>query len=522
MPRLRVATFATGVLAGGIMLAGCTLAPAYRRPVLPVPTAYPTAAADSGESARSAADIGWREFFGDVRLQGLIAMALVNNRDLRVALLNVENARAQYRIQRSQLLPTLDASATEDAAHSAAALTTPGLPATTHEFSATVGLSAYELDLFGRLRSLNAQALETYFGTVEARRSTQLTLVAEVAGDYLNLAADQELLALARDTVRSQDESYQLTVREAALGFASELAVRQAQTPVETARYDEARYSSLVAQDRDALELLVGAALPDALLPPSLTEAVRAMALNGNLPEGLPSDLMQQRPDVAEAEHTLRAANANIGAARAAFYPAVTLTSSGGTESLGLSGLFKSGSSTWSFAPQISLPIFAGGRNRANLDSATISRDIDVAKYEHAIQTAFREVADALAQRSQYGRQLSAQESLVEATGESHRLAESRFQHGADTYLNVLDAQRSLYSAQQTLITTQLGQASNLVTLYKALGGGLNEHSPPPSAARTLAPPALSFAQPRHQTERRPGLLTRRWVDGSSNDGISR
>jgi multidrug efflux system outer membrane protein len=486
---LRVGPLAVGFLAGGI-LAGCTLAPAYDRPALPVPTAYPSAAADLSVAASPAPDIGWREFFGDERLQGLIALALANNRDLRVALLNVDNARAQYRIQRSELLPTIDATGSEDASHSPAALTTPGLASTTHEFSATIGISAYELDLFGRLRSLNAQALETYFGTEEARRSAQLTLVAEVAGDYLNLAADQELLALAEETFRSQNESYQLTVREAALGFASDLAVRQAQTPVETARYDEARYSSLVQQDRNALQLLVGAPLPDALLPPGLTEALKAIALNGNLPADLPSDLMQRRPDVAEAEHTLRAANANIGAARAAFFPSVTLTSSGGTESLGLSGLFKSGSGAWSFAPQISLPIFAGGRNRANLNSAEISRDIDVARYEHSIQTAFREVADALAQRSQYGRQLSAQNALVEATGESHRLAEARFQHGADTYLNVLDAERSLYSAQQTLISTQLGRASNLVTLYKVLGGGLNEHSRPPAVARSAAPTA--------------------------------
>lgn len=490
--RLRAAMLGIGVWVGSL-LAGCTLAPAYHRPELPVPITYPDAAASPVESATPASDIGWRDFFGDERLQDLIQMALVNNRDLRVALLDVENARAQYRIQRSELLPTIDASGSEDASHSPAALTTPGLPATTHELSASVGLSSYELDLFGRLRSLNAQALETYLGTQEARRSAQLSLVAEVAGDYLSLAADQELLALARETFRSQNESYQLTVREAALGFASDLAVRQAQTPVETARYDEARYSSSIAQDRNALQLLVGAPLPDSLLPTSLGEALKAMALNGNLPADLPSDLMRRRPDVAEAEHTLRAANANIGAARAAFFPAVTLTSSAGTESLGLSDLFKSGSGAWSFAPQISLPIFTGGRNRANLDSARISRDIDVAKYEHAIQTAFREVADALAQRSQYGQQLSAQEALVEATSESHRLADARFQHGTDTYLNVLDAERSLYSAQQTLITTQLGQASNLVTLYKALGGGLNEHSQAPSVALGAAPPAPSF-----------------------------
>lgn len=481
--RLRVATIAIGLLVNSL-LGGCTLAPAYHRPVLPVPAVYPSGAgAEFTQSAIPAADLGWREFFGDERLQSLIAMALSNNRDLRVALLNVENTRAQYRIQRSELLPTLAASGNENASHTPAALTTPGFPSTTHEFSATLGLSAYEVDLFGRLRSLSSQALETYLGTEEARRSTQLSLVAEVANSYLNLAADQDSLAFARDTFRSQHASYELTVREAALGFASELTVRQAQTPVETARSDEARYSSLVAQDRNALELLVGASIPDTLLPKGLTEALKAIALQGDLPAGLPSDLLQRRPDVAQAEHTLRAANANIGAARAAFFPTVSLTSSGGSESLELSGLFKVGSSVWSFAPQISLPIFSGGRNRANLDSATISRDIDIAKYEHTIQSAFREVADALAQRSQYGQQLSAQQALVEATSESHRLADARFQHGADSYLNVLDAERSLYSTQQTLIATQLGQASNLVTLYKVLGGGLNEHSHQPASA---------------------------------------
>jgi multidrug efflux system outer membrane protein len=295
-------------------------------------------------------------------------------------------------------------------------------------------------------------------------------------------------LTLARETLRNQSESYELTVREASLGFASDLAVRQAQTPVETARYDEARYTSLVAQDRNSLQLLVGASIPDELMPDGLAHALSAIALNGNLPAGLPSDLIQRRPDILESEHTLRAANANIGAARAAFFPSVSLTTTDGTESLQLSGLFKGGSGTWSFAPQISLPIFAGGRNRANLDSAEIDRKIDVARYEQAIQVAFREVADGLAERSQYGRQVSAQQALVEATSEAHRLADARFKHGADTYLNVLDAERSLYSAQQTLISTQLGQATNLVTLYKSLGGGLQERTQVPT------PPPLALA----------------------------
>ncbi len=466
----------------GFAISACTLAPTYHRPAMPVAASYP--ATDSAASAadgtadtahRAASDIGWQEFFGDARLQQLITMALANNRDLRVAALNVANSQAKYRIQRASLLPAVNASANETASHTPAALTTPGFPSTIHEFSATLGLSSYEIDLFGRLRSLSAQALETYFATEQARRSTRLSLVAEVATDYLNLAADQESLTLARDTLRSQSESYELTRREATLGFASDLAVRQAQTPVETARVDVARYTGLVAQGRNALELLVGASISDDLWPRGLHSALDALALDGNLPAGLPSDLLQRRPDILEAEHTLQAANANIGAARAAFFPSVTLTASGGSESLQLSDLFKGGSAVWSFAPQISVPLFAGGRNRANLKSAEVSRDIEVANYEHSIQSAFREVADALAQRAQYGQQLTAQAALVDATSDSHRLANARYRKGADSYLNVLDSERSLYSAQQTLISTQLAQASNLVTLYKALGGGIKE-----------------------------------------------
>lgn len=464
-------------LSAAFASAGCTLMPAYHQPALPVPNHYsdPRDAAPPAQATTAAADIGWRDFFGDERLHALIAMALQSNRDLRIAVLTVEKSRAQYRIQRADLLPTLQGSGNESVAHTPRELTTPGFPSTTHEFSATVGLNAYEIDLFGRIRSLSAQALESFYATEAAQRSTQLTVVAEVASSYLNLAADQEQLALAQETLRSQTESYDLTARQATLGFASDLAVRQAQTPVETARYDEARYTSQIAQDRNALELLIGQGIPVALLPGNLRETLQGLALKGQLPPGLPSELLRRRPDILEAEHDLRAANANIGAARAAFYPTVSLTASGGTESLELSGLFKGGSGVWSFAPQISVPIFAGGRNRANLDSVKATAQIDVAKYEQAIQTAFREVSDALAQRSQYGRQLTAQETLVEATGEARRLADARFTHGVDTYLAVLDAERSLYGAQQTLINTQLAQATNLITLYKALGGGIRE-----------------------------------------------
>ena len=494
-PPPALASFRVLAVPMAVAMTACTLAPAYQRPAPPVAATYPTrdsTPADAGAARASAPPVGWRDFFADPRLQALIATALTNNRDLRVATLNVANSQAKYRIQRAQILPAFNASGGESASHTPTAITSPGLPATTHEFSATLGLSAYEIDLFGRLRSLNAQALETYFATEEARRGAVLSLVAEVASDYLSLAADRDSLSLARDTLRSESESYDLTRRQQMLGFASELTVRQAQTVVETARADVARYSSLVAQGSNALELLLGTSLPEDLLPQGLHVALPAIALDGHLPAGLPSDLLQRRPDIAQAEHTLRAANANIGVARAAFFPSVSLTASGGSESLELSSLFKPGSGAWSFAPQVTLPLFAGGRNRANLQSAQISRDIDVASYEHAIQVAFREVADALAQRAQYTEQLSAQVALVDATAASRQLAQARFDKGADSYLNVLDAERSLYSAQQTLITTRLDQASNLVALYRALGGGLQAHAAAPEASTAKSPSGMT------------------------------
>jgi multidrug efflux system outer membrane protein len=463
-----------------VSLAACTLMPRYQRPAAPVPSsypAYPEAHAGTPESpGLAAADTGWYEFFADDRLRALLSLALANNRDLRVAALNVEQSRAQYRIQRSALLPSVDAGASVDDSRTPPALAVPGEPSITREYSASVGVSGYEIDLFGRLRSLKRQALETYLGTEQARRSTQLSLIAEVAGDYLALAADQQLLQLARSTLESQTDSYDLTVREAALGYASDLTLRQAQAPVETARADVARYRVQVEQDRNALQLLLGAPLPVELWPGDFDAVIAAVGVHGALPEGLPSDLLERRPDVLEAEHSLRAANANIGAARAAFFPSITLTASGGTESAALSGLFAAGSGAWSFAPQLTLPLFAGGHNRSNLDSARIGREIDVAQYEKAIQSAFREVADALAERAWFDSQLAAQRSMVAADGEAYRLADVRFRRGVDSYLNVLDAQRSLYSAQQSLISTQLNGASNLVTLYKALGGGLHEH----------------------------------------------
>jgi multidrug efflux system outer membrane protein len=468
----------------------CTMIPAYQRPALPVPEHYPasvgvasgsvpsTPASDAQgvSGAQAAADIGWREFFTDDRLRQLIALALDNNRDLRVAVLDIEQSRAEYRIQRAGLLPDIEATAGADSVRTPQSIAAPGLPAVTRDYSVGVGVSAYEIDLFGRLRSLTAKARETLLATEEARRNVQISLVAEVAVDYLALAIDRQHLKLAEDTLHSQSESYELTRREAEIGAASDLSLREAQTTVQTAKVDVARYTGQIAQDVNALNLVVGAVIPQELQPQGLDDALHALDPASELPVGLPSVLLERRPDVLEAERTLQAANANIGAARAAFFPSITLTASDGTASNALSGLFAAGSRAWTFAPQVTLPIFTGGRNRANLASARAAHDISVAKYEHSIQTAFREVADGIALRESLKGELTAQQDLVTASGEAYKLSDARFRKGVDSYLNALDSQRALYTAQQNLLGVELSRMSNLVTLYQALGGGWLEH----------------------------------------------
>lgn len=450
-----------------LMLAGCsTLAPDYQRPAAPVAGQW---ADGSGGSGVAAADIAWRDFFQDERLRALIAQALANNRDLRVAVLNIDRARAQYQIRRAELLPNVGLSAGESSQRLPADLSSTGKPMISRSASVGVGFSVYELDFFGRVRSLKDQALQQFFATEEARRSAQISLIAEVANAYLSLAADRERLQLAQNTHESQKASYALNKKRFDLGAASELDLRQAQTSVEAARVSLAQLTSQVALDRNALTLLVGRPLDDAELPEGPLAEVGAVE---ELPAGVPSEVLQKRPDILQAEHLLQAANANIGAARAAFFPSITLTASAGTASSQLEGLFKAGSGTWSFAPQINLPIFSGGRNVANLEAAKVDRKIQLASYEKAIQSAFREVSDALAQRSTLGEQLDAQTSLVEAIAATHKLSEARYQQGVASYLNVLDSQRSLYAAQQNLIATRLARLTNQVTLYKVLGGG--------------------------------------------------
>jgi outer membrane protein, multidrug efflux system len=454
------------VVAASLVLGGCrTLAPDYARPVMPVADTFPEAGAISG---RAAADIPWRDFFGDERLKSLMVMALEHNRDLRRAVLNIERARAQYRIQRSDLFPSVDVGASASVQRVPRGVNGAPEGRTVEQYSASVE-SSYELDLFGRVRSLNARALETFLATEHTRRSVHISLISEVAQAYSTLAADEELLQLAQSTLDSQRAAYELTRQRFNAGIADALALRQAQTSVETARGDVAIYTTFVAQDRNALVLVVGAPVPDGLLPGSPIEQIGMVT---DLPAGLPSEVLQQRPDIRAAEHQLRAAFANIGAARAQLFPSIRLTASAGTASGALSALFAAGSGAWSFVPQITLPIFNAGRNRATVRVAEVDRDLALASYERAIEVAFREVADALADRSTIDERLNAHQSLVEATADSYRLSDARFSSGVDSYLPVLDSQRSMYAAQQDLIRVRLARASNLVTLYRALGGG--------------------------------------------------
>jgi outer membrane protein, multidrug efflux system len=456
-----------------VCFTGCTMIPEYTRPEAPVPSTWPAGPAykgvSDGQAGNVASDIGWRDFYRSEQLQKLIDLALANNRDLRVATLNIERARAFYRIQRAYLFPTVYAAGTGSAQRQPSAIASSGQSTTVRQYSVGLGFADYELDLFGRIRSLTEQALEQYFATEEAQRSVQITLMAEVANVFLTCAADHESLKLAQETFQSQDASYRLIEHRFRVGASSELDLRQAQTRVEAARRNIAIFTSRIAQDENALALLVGAPVPAELL----SDQLRADTVLNDITAGLSSEELLKRPDILQAEHLLKAANANIGAARAAFFPRVTLTTAFGTVSPQFSGLFKSGSDSWAFAPEVTLPIFDAGRNRAVLDVATTERAMAVARYEKTIQAAFRETADALAQRGTLGDQIAAQESLVDATNVTYRLSDARYQRGIDNYLGVLDAQRSLYASQEVLIELRLARLTNLVTLYKVLGGGI-------------------------------------------------
>ncbi|CAK7069359.1 MAG: Outer membrane protein OprM [Desulfovibrio sp.] len=455
-----------------VALSGCTLMPRYERPELPVESAWPDSGKVSDEAlnaADGATNRPWKEFFKDQTVAILVETALLNNRDLRVAVLNIEKVRAQYQIQRADLLPTINAAGQSSAQYLNKAVSNAGEAIIQRQFTASVGFTAFELDLFGRIRSLKESALQQYFATEEAARAAQVSLVAEVVSAYLQLVADREILALAKSTYENRKASYNLVERMYEMGLTSQLTVNQAKTVMEEARVASAQYEVRVAQARNMLVLLLGAPVPEnAVIAENLKDVERLP----DLPPGLPSDLMQRRPDILQAEHALQAMNASIGAARANFFPSISITSSIGTIAPQFHDLFSSGAGTWLFQPQAVLPIFDTGRNWARLKSAEADRDIAVAQYEKSIQSAFREVADALAQRANIGEQLDAQRSLVEATQASYDLSESRYEIGLDSYINVLDAQRSLFSAKQGFINTVLLREANVLNLYKSLGGG--------------------------------------------------
>ncbi|MEQ9510706.1 MAG: efflux transporter outer membrane subunit [Alloalcanivorax xenomutans] len=455
---------ASMALAVALALSGCTLAPSYEQPPSPVPDQF-----REGADATQVTLPGWRDFFAEPELQQLIQTALANNRDLRLAMLDVEELRAQYRIQRADLFPDIGLNGTGTRQRVPGDLSNTGESQVQSQYGANVGISAYELDLFGRVRSLKDAALQNYLASEEAQRSAHITLVSEVANAYLTLVADRENLRISEETMEAYRSSLDLTQRRFDLGVGSELELRQAQTALETARANRARFARLVAQDSNALATLVGAPLPP--LPNDNLEASGLVELS-DVPSGLSSNVLLARPDIIRAEHLLRAANANIGAARAAFFPSISLTGTFGTSSAELDGLFESGSRSWSFSPSISLPIFTGGRNRASLDVAEVRRDQSVATYEQTIQTAFQEVSDALVARETLLEQEIAQQALVDATRRSLELSQQRYELGADDYLAVLDAQRSLLTARQELVSITLSKLANQITLYRALGGG--------------------------------------------------
>ncbi|MBN1930047.1 MAG: efflux transporter outer membrane subunit [Desulfobacterales bacterium] len=460
------------LLAGFVLiLDGCSLAPKYTQPVAPIPDEWPHGAAyedtQANPEATAVQDLSRQVFFADKQLQEVIEMALDNNRDLRLAALNVERARALYGIQRSELFPAVNAVGAGSKERRSSDLISPGESRTVEQYRLGLGVAAWEIDFFGRIRSLKDQALEVYLATDEARRSAQIALVSEVACVYLTLGADRENLKLTWSTLATQQAAYDLIRRRYEVGVATELDVRRAQIPVDSAQADVARFTRIVAQDQNALNLLTGSTVPEELLPTDLASVDPPKEIFS----GLSSAALLNRPDIIAAEHRLKGAYAFIGTARAAFFPRISLTTSIGTASNELSGLFGSESGTWSFAPEIAMPIF-DARTWAAYRVSKSQREIALVQYEKAIQTAFREVADALAVRGTVDQQVSAQQSLTNAVAETYRLANKRYAKGIDSYLSVLDAQRSLYAAQQGLISLRLVKLVNQVRLYAVLGGG--------------------------------------------------
>lgn len=456
-----------------LVLQGCSLAPQYLRPAMPVPGTLSTQPTEMSRPAvetgqeKAATELGWRDYFVDPALQQLISAALANNRDLRQSALAVETFQAQYRIQRAALLPSISGSGSGSKQRTFSN----GNHMTTEMYSASVGVTAYELDFFGRVRNLKEDTLEQYLAMEETYKSASISLISEVAKAYLTLLADRELLVITQETLRSEEESYRLVEQRTKEGVATELALAQARTSLETARGNLALYNRQVAQDLNNLALLTGAMSPLGVDSLSLSNR-RPFP---DLPERMSSQVLLQRPDILAAEHELKGAHANIGAARAAFFPNISLTVNAGVMNSDLSDLFDGGSGTWLFSPSVSLPIFTAGRLAAQLDVAKIRREISVSKYEKAIQTAFREVADTLVAKDTYVEQLAAQKANLAASQDYYTMARARYEEGLDSYLTMLDAQRSLYAARQGYINLRLAQLVNQVNLYKALGGGWKE-----------------------------------------------
>jgi multidrug efflux system outer membrane protein len=450
-----------------VALGGCSLAPKYARPAAPVPPDFPPegAAAD----APQAPDVPWQEFFTDGRLRSVVEQALANNRDLRVATLNIERAQALYRIQRADRFPPVNAGANVSSQRVPEKVSGNDEAYTLTQYTVALGTTSWELDFFGRVRNLEAAALEQYLATEQTARATQLALVASVAQTYLTRAADTDSLRLAQSTLEAQQSSLTLIQKSRDLGVASNLELSQIQSQVEAARADVARYTAFVALDLNALQVLVGGAVSPDLLPDGLSTVSPPRPISA----GLSSEVLLRRPDVLAAEHQLRSANANIGAARAAYFPRITLTVGVGSVSTELSSLLGAGTGMWSFAPQIVQPIFNAGSTKAKVKVSRVDREIAVARYEKGIQQAFAEVSNALTLRQTLVSQREAQEALVRALDETYRLYDARYRAGIDSYLGVLVAQRALFVAQQALVNVRLAEQANLVTLYKVLGGGV-------------------------------------------------
>ena len=450
-------------------LSGCSLMPTYERPDAPVPAGWQQS--DTGDARLpAAADIGWQQYFADARLRELIGLALQNNRDLRVAALNIEAARAQYGVVRADQLPTVGAGASMTRSRTAADASPSGREMLGNIYSANLASTGFELDFFGRVRSMSTAALNQYLATQEARDAAQISLIAEVAKAYVAQRTADEAMRISKMALDSREKTYRLAKLRFNAGVISAIDLRQNETLIESAHADYAAQTRLREQAGNALALLIGQPVP-ANLPPALPLG-KQVAVNA-LPVGMSSDVLLRRPDIRQSEYQLQAANANIGAARAAFFPRISLTGSFGSVSRELDGLFTGPNMAWSFMPQISLPIFDFGRNQSNLDLANARKNIAVAQYEKSIQGAFREVADQLAARRTLADQLAAQERGYQAERERLRLVQMRYDNGISSSLDLLDAQRQSYALEQALLLTRQAAMNNRIDLYKVLGGGL-------------------------------------------------